>query len=245
MNDTYSYKESVSVEEAKLILAEYKKTLPEDHNEFVRKQLEYEYISVTRTITIGEQTFTGTFREAKDRKKKKNAYRKESKIAAVLASKGFDIVLLKEEDKPAHLNSRNNSQRNTKPDALVNCVVMDFKEIIGNSKNTLGNNYQDAMKKNNTYGAVMFVVKDISEKDVFNQLAGKTRSQGNGIVLVYHENKDALQIINMKNLRAAHERTARIGMASANNANPHNELGAKSQSNLNINLSENSVNKKQ
>ena len=71
------------------------------------------------------------------------------------------------------------------------------------------------MKKNNTYGAVMFIVKDISEKEVFDRLAGKTRSQGNGIVLVYHENKDMFQIINMKNLRAAHDRTARIGMASA------------------------------
>lgn len=221
MIDSYSYKKTVSAEEAKQILEEYRKTLPEEHDEFVRIHLKNEYITVSNTITIGGHIFTGSFKESKDRKKKKNAYRKESKIATVLSSKGFDIILLKEEDEAG----------STKPDALVNSVVMDFKEITGDSKNTLGNNYQDAMKKSNTYGAVMFIVKDISAREVFNQLAGKTRSHGNGIVLIYHEDKNIFQIINMKNLRAAHDRTARIGMASANNANPHNELGAKSQSN--------------
>ena len=107
---------------------------------------------------------------------------------------------------------------------------MDFKEITGASKNTLGNNYQDAMRKKHSQGALLFLVRNMTGNEVFNQLAGKTRSKNNGIVLIYHENTDSLQIINMKNLRAAH-RTARIGMASANNANPHNEMGAKSQSN--------------
>lgn len=233
MTDTYSYKESVSVEEAKQILEKYKKTLSDEHNNFVKKKLKGKYETVTRTVTIWERSFTGTFKEDKYRKNNRRAYKKETKIATILASKGFDIVLLKE-----------SSSGYKKPDALVNGIVMDFKEITGTSKNALGNNYQNAMRKKNSQGAVLFLVNGMTETEVFNQLSGKTRTHDNGIVIVYHEDTDKLQIINMKNLRAAHERTARIGMASGITQELHNELGAKSQSNLNINPSEKSVNKK-
>ena len=228
MIDHYDYKQSVTVAETKKILAEYKSTLPEEHNKFVREQLEKEYNTVTKTITIGERTFTGTYRESDDRKNNKDAYTKETKISVVLSSKGFDIILLKETDKQRHKTKKINRkhQNNTKSDALVNDVVMDFKEIIGTSKNTLGKNYQEAMRKRYSQGAVLFLVNNMTEKEVFNQLAGKTRSKGNGLVLIYHENTDSFQIINMKNLRAAHDRTARIGRAPDHQAEPPYEPGS-------------------
>ena len=225
MYDNYSYKKPVSVEEAKYILEEYKKSLPKEHNEFVEKQLKQKYNKVTKVIIIGERTFIGTFQEDKGRKKNKDAYPKESKIATVFSSKGFDITLLKETEE----NTKNNKTKsidNTKSDAIVNGIVMDFKEITGNSKNTLGNNYQDAMRKKNSQGALLFLVRNMTEKEVFDQLAGKTRSKNNGIVLIYHEDTDNLQIINMKNLRAAH-RAARIGIAPGFEAEPHLESGSK------------------
>ena len=221
MHDIYNYKEPVSIEKAKQILEEYKKTLTSEHNKLVKKQVQKQYSSVTNTVTIGDRTFTGTYREATDRKKKKNAYKKETKISTVLASKGFDIVLLSEEDKKENKKKKGN----TKPDALVNGIVMDFKEITGTSKNTLGNNYQDAMRKKHSQGALLFLVRNITEREVFDQLAGKTRSKNNGIVLIYHEDTDRLQIINMKNLRAAH-RAARIGMAPGLATEPHLEPGS-------------------
>jgi|GEM_PF-4511232 len=222
MNVDYSYKKSVSVEDAKLILADYKKTLSEEHNKFVRIQLTKEYNIVTKTITIGRRTFTGTYRESEDRKNNKEAYIKETKISIVLASKGFDIILLKETDSKTMLNDEKRKKHldNSKSDALVNGIVMDFKEITGTSKNTLGNNYQDAMRKKNSQGAVLFLLRNMKEKEVFDQLASKTKSSGNGLVLIYHEDKDSLQIINMKNLRAAH-RAARIGIAPDQKVEPH------------------------
>jgi len=225
----YSYKESVSIEKAKQILDDYRKTLSKEHNKFVMKILKKEYNTVTQSVIIGEQTFTGTFKEDKNRKKNREAYQKERKIAIIFSSKGFDIILLKETEEKADLNKKNyiKSRDKTKSDAIVNGIVMDFKEITGTSKNTLGNNYQDAMRKKHSQGALLFLVRNMTENEVFNQLAGKTRSKNNGIVLIYHENTDSLQIINMKNLRAAH-RTARIGIAPGLAAEPHLESGSKS-----------------
>ena len=233
MIDNYSYKEPVSIEKAKQILEEYKKTLSKKHNRFVERQLKKKYNTVTNTITIGERSFTGTYRENSDRKNRKDAYRKETKISTVLSSKGFDIILLKETERKIQKNDKTKRPDNTKSDALVNGIVMDFKEITGTSKNTLGKNYQDSMRKKHSQGAVLFLVNNMTEKEVFEQLAGKTRSQGNGLVLVYHENTDGLQIINMKNLRAAHDRTARIGRGSKIKP-PYKSGSLMSQPNKNI-----------
>ena len=232
MCDKYSYKNPVSVEEAKQILEDYRKTLSKEHNKFVMKMLKKEYNIVTQSITIGEQTFTGTFKEDENRKKNREAYQKERKIAIVFSSKGFDIILLKEIEEKVDLSKKNKviTRDKTKSDAIVNGIVMDFKEITGTSKNTLGNNYQDAMRKKHSQGALLFLVRNITEREVFDQLAGKTRSKNNGIVLIYHEDTDRLQIINIKNLRAAH-RAARIGIAPGLETEPHLEPESKSQHN--------------
>ena len=229
MCDKYSYKNPVSIEDAKQILEDYRKTLPKRHNKFVTIMLKKEYNTVTQSVTIGEQIFTGTFREDKNRKKNREAYQKERKIAIVFSSKGFDIILLKETEEKTDLNKNNKItiRNKTRSDAIVNGIVMDFKEITGTSKNTLGNNYQDAMRKKHSQGALLFLVRNMTENGAFAQLAGKTRSKNNGIVLIYHENTDSLQIINMKNLRAAH-RAARIGIAPGLATEPHLEPGSKS-----------------
>ena len=72
MCDKYSYKNPVSIEEAKQILEDYRKTLPKKHNKFVMRMLKKEYNTVTQSVIIGERTFTGTFKE--DEKRKKNCY---------------------------------------------------------------------------------------------------------------------------------------------------------------------------
>ena len=55
------------------------------------------------------------------RKFNREAYAKESKLATVLASFGFDVILIEE----------NSKEPGTKPDAIVNGIVMDFKETRG------------------------------------------------------------------------------------------------------------------
>lgn len=66
----------------------------------------------------------------------------------------------------ADLNKKNyiKSRDKTKSDAIVNGIVMDFKEITGTSKNTLGNNYQDAMRKKHSQGTLLFLVRNMTLK---------------------------------------------------------------------------------
>ena len=114
----------------------YRNTLPEEHNVFVKQQLQKNYDFVTKTYNLRGKSYTGTYRENSRRKENCEAYEKESKLATVLASLGFDVILLEED----------NTLPGKKPDAIVNGIVMDFKEIEAVSerdatKNTLGNNY--------------------------------------------------------------------------------------------------------
>lgn len=97
----------------------YRNTLPKEHNEFVKRQLQKDYNTVTKTYNLQGRIYRGTFREDSTRKFNKEAYAKESKLATVLASFGFDVILIEENPK----------ESGTKPDAIVNGIVMDFKEI--------------------------------------------------------------------------------------------------------------------
>lgn len=205
MND---FKKYISINELKSILEEFRKTLSEEHTLFVNEQLKKEYDFITNTILIGNKEFTGSFKESYDRKDNEEAYNKESKIATILAAKGFEIFLIEEN------TTNNNKHRRKKPDAIINRVIMDLKEPTGNTKHTFGNNYQDAMKKPNTYGTVFFLVHNMTPEKVFNLLEGKTNPHKNGLVIVYHSDMDSFQVINMKKLRAAHERAALAGRGS-------------------------------
>ncbi len=108
----------IELKELLLQFGIYRNTLPKEHNEFVRIQLQKKYETVTKTFTLQGRTYKGTFREDPMRKFNREAYAKESKLATVLASFGFDVILIEE----------NSKEPGTKPDAIVNGIVMDFKE---------------------------------------------------------------------------------------------------------------------
>ena len=176
----------------------YRNTLPKEHNEFVRQQLQKDYDVVTKTFVLQGRKFTGTYREDPHRKDIADAYAKESKLATVLASMGFDVILIEESSKTT----------GTKPDAIVNGIVMDFKEIKAfyekdAGKNTLTNNYKDGMKKKNSEGVVIYL-HSFSNEYVRNKMEGKTSENHNGLALFFHENTGTLQLIDMKKIRTAH-----------------------------------------
>ena len=208
VNSTAKYKKYISIDEVKTILEDFRKSLPVTHTIYVNEQLNKKYNTITNTVIIGENVFVGTFKESSERKGNKEAYNKESKMATILAAKGFDVILVEEN------TANNNKHRRKKPDAIINSVVMDLKEPTGNTRHTLGNNYQDAMKKPNTYGTIFFLVKNMSPEKVFKELEGKTNPHNNGLVIVYHSDADSFQIIDMIKLRAAHERATLTGRAS-------------------------------
>lgn len=72
----------------------YRNTLPKEHNEFVKMQLQKEYDTVTKTYILQGKNYTGTFREDSKRKDNQEAYKKESKLATVLASVGRIALIL-------------------------------------------------------------------------------------------------------------------------------------------------------
>ena len=177
----------------------YRNILPKEHNEFVKEQLQKDYDIVLKTYVLQGKTYTGTYREDSHRKDNKEAYQKESKLATVLASMGFDVILIEED----------NTKPGTKPDAIVNGIVMDFKEIkalneheIG--KNALGHNYQDGIHKAYSEGVVIYL-HNFSEGFVKNNMSfEKTSPTHNGIALFFHEDSGKLQLIDMEKVRAAH-----------------------------------------
>lgn len=177
----------------------YRNTLPKEHNQFVREQLQKEYDTVTKTYELQGKVYTGTFREDSKRKENHEAYAKEAKLAAVLASFGFDVILIEE----------NPAETGTKPDAIVNGIVMDFKEIeaiseFDASKNTLGNNYQGALGKNHTEGVAIYL-HNFSENFVSENMGfRKTSPKHNILALFFHEDSGKLQLIDMQKIRAVH-----------------------------------------
>ncbi len=189
----------IELKELLLQFGIYRNTLPKEHNEFVRIQLQKKYETVTKTFTLQGRTYNGTFREDPMRKFNREAYAKESKLATVLASFGFDVILIEE----------NSKEPGTKPDAIVNGIVMDFKEIKAfyekdASKNTLGLNYRDGMRKQHS-GGVALLLHNFSESFVKDNMGFKeTRRGNNGVALFFHENTGNFQLINMKKIRAAH-----------------------------------------
>ena len=135
----------------------YRNSLSKEHDDFVKQQLQKKYDNVTKTYELQGKIYTGTFRENPHRKENKVAYEKEAKLATVLASMGFDVVLIEED----------NTKEGTKPDAIVNGIVMDFKEIEAfyehdTSKNSLGRNYRDGMRKEKSEGVVIYLHNFIS-----------------------------------------------------------------------------------
>ena len=177
----------------------YRNSLSKEHNEFVRQRLQKDYDTVTKTYELQGKVYTGTFREDSHRKENREAYAKEAKLATVLASMGFDVILIEE----------NSAQTGTKPDAIVNGIVMDFKEIDALSekeagKNTLANNYRKAMHKRNTEGVVIFL-HSFSEKYVFKNMESRTSEHHNGLALFFHEDTGSLQLIDMQKIRAIHK----------------------------------------
>ena len=182
----------------------YRSSLSKQHEDFVRKQIQKEYEFVTKTYELQERKYKGTYRTDSKRCENVEAYKKESKLATVLASFGFDVILIEE----------NNSIPGKKPDAIVNGVVMDFKEIealdewsIG--KNTFGKNYQDAMRKENSAGVAMYI-HNFSDNFVYKNMIKKTSPTKNGMALFFHEDTGKLQLIDMEKVRASHYRNLQI-----------------------------------
>lgn len=77
----------------------FRNSLPKEHSDFVRVQLQKVYDTVTKTFVLGGKEYKGTYREDSHRKDNKEAYAKESKLATVLASFGFDVILIEEKQK--------------------------------------------------------------------------------------------------------------------------------------------------
>lgn len=182
----------------------YRSSLSKEHEDFVRKQIQKEYEFVTKTYELQGRVYKGTYRTDSKRCENIEAYKKESKLATVLASFGFDVILIEE----------NNSIPGKKPDAIVNGVVMDFKEIealdeqsVG--KNTFGKNYQEAMRKENSAGVAMYI-HNFSENFVYKNMIKKTSPTRNGMALFFHEDTGNLQLIDMENVRASHYRKIQI-----------------------------------
>ena len=181
------------------LFGKFRNSLSEENNEFIKSQLIKKYDTVTKTFRLGGKFYTGTFREDSHRKENKEAYEKESKLATVLASFGFDVILIEE----------NNTLPGKKPDAIVNGIVMDFKEISAiheyeATHNTLGNNYKDGMRKLMCRGVAIYL-HDFSNNYVRNNMGfEKTKQKNNGLALFFHEDTGTLQLINMEKIRAAH-----------------------------------------
>lgn len=194
----------------------FRNNLSEEHNEFVKQQLQKNYDTVTKTFNLGGKIYIGTYREDSHRKDNKEAYAKESKLATVLASFGFDVILIEE----------NNALPGKKPDAIVNGIVMDFKEIAAKTefeatKNTLGKNYQKGMKKENTEGVVLYLHNFSNEFVTKNMGFTETRRGNNGLALFFHESNGILQLLDMKKIRAAHlEQLRSRRTSSANTEHP-------------------------
>ncbi len=182
----------------------FRKSLSKSHNDFVNKQILKPYEIVTKTYVLQGKEYTGTFKEDVKRKYNKTAYEKEAKLATVLASFGFDVYLIEED----------NTLPGKKPDAIVNGIVMDFKEVNALSekevgKNTLGSHYQNAMKKAHVQGVVIYV-HNFSNEFVMQNMVGKTSTSNNGLALFFHENTGSLQLIDMKKIRTAHIEQSRL-----------------------------------
>lgn len=193
----------------------FRNNLPEEHNEFVKQQLQKNYDTVTKTFNLGGKIYTGTYREDSHRKDNKEAFAKESKLATVLASFGFDVILIEE----------NNALPGKKPDAIVNGIVMDFKEIEAKTelevgKNALGSNYQKGMKKENTEGVVLYL-HDFSKEFVVKNMVGKTATEKNGLALFFHESDGTLQLLDMQKIRAAHKEQALAGTTPGTSSEHH------------------------
>ena len=177
----------------------YRNNLTSENNNFVKDQLQKNYDAITKTYILGGKTYTGTFREHPNRKNNQHAYKKEAKLATVLASFGFDVILIEED----------NTKPGKKADAIVNGIVMDFKEIDAQneteaSKNRLGADYRDGMRKKHTEGVVL-LIHCFSESFVKANMGFKqTRRGNNELALFFHEDTGKLQIIDMKKIRAAH-----------------------------------------
>lgn len=183
------------------VFGSFRNSLPKEHSDFVRIQLQKDYDTVTKTFVLGGKEYTGTFREDSHRKDNKEAYAKEVKLATVLASFGFDVILIEE----------NNSLPGKKPDVIVNGVVMDFKEIKAKDekeigKNALGHNYQDGMHKAHSEGVAIYLHR-FSNGFVANHMgADKTSPTHNGIALFFHEDSGTFQLIDMQKIRAAYKK---------------------------------------
>lgn len=179
----------------------YRTNLSPENDKFVKEQLQKEYDTISKTYVLGGKAYMGAYREDSKRKFNKDAYEKESKLATVLASFGFDVILIEED----------NSKPGKKPDAIVNGIVMDFKEINAineeyASTNTLGNNYQNGINKNHSKGVAMylhnFTNEFVSETMTWEKTSSKENA--NGLALFFHEDTGALQLLDMQKIRASH-----------------------------------------
>lgn len=197
------------------VFGSFRNSLPKEHSDFVRAQLQKDYDIVTKTYLLGGTEYTGTFREDAHRKNNKEAYEKESKLAIVLASFGFDVILIEE----------NNALPGKKPDAIVNGIVMDFKEITARSekdasKNTLGNNYQNGIHKKFSQGVAIYL-HNFSNDFVKTHMSGeKTSPTHNGLALFFHEDTGTFQLIDIQKVRAAYIKQLQ-GIAPAVSSEPH------------------------
>ena len=212
----------------------YRNSLSKEHDDFVKQQLQKNYDIVTKIYELQGKIYTGTFRENPHRKENKVAYEKEAKLATVLASMGFDVVLIEED----------NTKEGTKPDAIVNGIVMDFKEIEAfyehdTSKNSLGRNYRDGMRKEKSEGVVIYLHNFSNEYTSEHMKFEQTRRGNNGLALFFHEDTGALQLIDMEIIRAAHFEQLSSRKAPDVSAEPLDKLSIASlnkKSNENISL---------
>ena len=176
----------------------YRANLSPENDRFVKEQLQKAYDTVTKTYTFAKKNYTGTFREDSKRKENRDAYEKESKLATVLATFGFDVILIEED----------NTKPGKKPDAIVNGIVMDFKEISAHfeqdvSDHTLGANYKDGMRKAFSEGVAIYLHNFSDDFVRKNMGFRETRRRHNGLALFFHEDTGSLQLIDMEKIRAA------------------------------------------
>ncbi len=204
------------------VFGTFRNSLPKEHNDFAREQLQKDYDTVTKSFVLGGKEYTGTYRENSHRKDNKEAYAKESKLATVLASFGFDVILIEE----------NNSLPGKKPDAIVNGIVMDFKEISARSekkatKNTLSHSYQNGIYKQFSQGVAIYL-HNFSNNFVRLHMTGeKTSPTHNGLALFFHEDTGTFQLIDMQKIRAAYKKQLQSTTPSVSTEHCQNKYTSK------------------
>ncbi len=172
-------KENQSYNKLDSLLEKLKKSMTEEETKWCEDaKLKCKETSHTYTSKITGKVYSGNFYEA-DIRTNKSALASERNIAAILASKGFEVYLLEED----------NTIPGKKVDALVNGVPVDFK-YIEDSKNGIRNGYHDGMKKEHSMGIIFRKPSDLTNSDFSNDRSKLDKLSHKGLLSVFVETKD-------------------------------------------------------